>query len=45
MTKDIIISGPAASGKTWIAIAIAGTHKKVIRTNPSLLRTIFIYFN
>lgn len=32
MKKDIIISGPAASGKTWIARAIAGTHEKVIHS-------------
>jgi len=32
MKKDIIISGPAASGKSWISQAIEGTHKKVIKT-------------
>ena len=33
MKKDIIISGPAASGKSWISFAISGTHKKVINTS------------
>lgn len=28
MKKDIIISGPAASGKSWISYAIESTHKK-----------------
>lgn len=38
MNKDIIISGPIASGKSWISFAIAGTHKKVITTNANQLK-------
>lgn len=38
MKKDIIISGPTASGKSWIASAIEQTHSKIA------LRVIAGYF-
>ena len=38
MKKDIIISGPAASGKSWISFAIAGTHEKVINTTAQQVK-------
>ncbi len=35
MKKDVIISGPRACGKSFTGSAIAATHNRVLRTNPS----------
>lgn len=40
MKKDIIISGPRASGKSWISFAIAGTHEKVINTTAHQVKEL-----